>query len=49
MSQLFEKDILDIKNAKSESDNKLSELFAKSIKVVQRETIQNSLGQNHID
>jgi hypothetical protein len=34
MSKLFEKDILDIKNAKSESDNKLSEIFARSIKVI---------------
>jgi hypothetical protein len=34
LHKLFQQDIEDIKNAKSDTDNKLSQLFAKNIKVV---------------
>jgi hypothetical protein len=39
MLKLFESDILEIKNAKEDSENKLSELYAKSIKIVEKEDI----------
>ncbi len=34
LQKLFQKDIEDIKNAKSDTDNKLSQIFAKNIKTV---------------
>jgi hypothetical protein len=39
MIKLFEGDILSIKNAKEDSDNKLSEIFAKSIKTITKDEI----------
>lgn len=39
MTKLFEADILSIKNAKEDSDNKLSEIFAKSIKTISRDEL----------
>jgi hypothetical protein len=34
LHKLFQQDIEDIKNAKSDTDNKLSQIFAKNIKVI---------------
>lgn len=42
MTKLFESDILEIKNAKEDSENKLSEIFAKSIRTIERDAIQKN-------
>jgi hypothetical protein len=39
LHKLFQQDIEDIKNAKSDTDNKLSQVFAKNIKVIPSEFI----------
>jgi len=49
MTKLFETDVLSIKNAKEDSDNKLSEIFAKSIKTVSREDLEKYIGAASLD
>ena len=39
LQKLFQKDIEDIKNAKSDTDNKLSQIFAKNIKTLPDSTL----------
>ena len=49
LTQLFQKEIEDIKNAKTDSDNKLAELYAKNIKVVPTETLVSSSNRNILE
>ena len=49
MIKLFDTDINAIKNAKEDSDNKLSEMFAKTIKTIPKEELEKHLGYVSLD
>lgn len=49
MVKLFENDINSIKNAKEDSDNKLSEMFAKTIKTIPKEELEKNIGSVSLD
>jgi ubiquitin-like 1-activating enzyme E1 B len=49
MVKLFDTDINAIKNAKEDSDNKLSEIFAKTIQIVPKEELEKHLGSVSLD
>ena len=43
MQKLYQIDIDNIKNAKSDTDNKLSQIFAKNIRTVPTETLEENI------
>lgn len=49
LTKLFQKDIEDIKNAKSDTDNKLSQIFAKHIRTLPAELIDENVQKQLID
>lgn len=49
MIKLFESDINSIKNAKEDSDNKLSEMFAKTIRTIPKEELEKHIGSVTLD
>jgi len=49
LQKLFQEDIENIKNAKSDTDNKLSQIFAKNIKTVSTDLLASSISFKFID
>lgn len=49
MTQLFQKEIEDIRNAKSDTDNKLNEIFIKNIKSISSEFLEKNINQKILD
>lgn len=49
MVQLFQKEIEDIKNAKSDTDNKLNEILVKHIKSIPLEFLEANLHQSILE